>query len=94
MNNRVTISFLPLRDKDLIEFLKSKKDDNISEYIRQLIRKDMESKSNNATQISPELVREILQSMGVFDINQVKTADLADNFQDKEEVVDTIKDLF
>lgn len=59
--NKITISFLP-SDNDLWDFLQNKKETcNISEYIRNLIRKDM----NNSSSIMDEhkIVERILQAL-------------------------------
>lgn len=59
--NKITISFLP-SDSDLWDFLESKKETcNISEYIRNLIRKDM---NNYSSFIDEEkIVERILQAL-------------------------------
>jgi len=59
--NKITISFLP-GDSDLWDFIQSKKETcNISEYIRNLIRQDMD---NNSSFIDEDkIVERILQAL-------------------------------
>lgn len=61
--NKITISFLP-GDNDLWNFLQSKKETcNVSEYIRNLIRQDMDNRSSylNEDKIVDRIVK-LLQS--------------------------------
>lgn len=66
MANRhtITISFLP-RDDDIWQFVQTKKEScNLSEYIRNLVRKDMYSSSTDLieTDTSLELILELLSA--------------------------------
>ena len=64
IRHTLTISFLP-RDDDIWQFIQMKKDSyNLSEYIRNLIRKDMNSSNSDLfkTDVSLELILELLST--------------------------------
>ncbi|MDV2581672.1 ribbon-helix-helix domain-containing protein [Alkalibacillus haloalkaliphilus] len=93
MSNRITISFLPERDKDIIEYIKSKKYDNVSEYIRSLIRNDMEEIPKN-NRNDAELIEQILEKIKGSSENPAKDANIIEDSIQKGEVKDAIIDLF
>jgi len=93
MYNRITVSFLPKRDADLIRFLEEKKDGNLSEYIRQLIRNDKERKTMNLDN-KEELINQILQKIESLEGKSSKDADFIEDSLTKGKVEDTINNLF
>ena len=95
MNNRnkITISFLP-HDDELWEFIQSKKETtNVSEYVRNLIRKDMLGDSNILNE--DKIVERIVQSLqdNKLDLPQNKSETIEDILE-HEEVKNTINNLF
>lgn len=95
MNNRnkITISFLP-HDDELWEFIQSKKETtNISEYVRNLIRRDM---NNDATTINEDKIVkkfvEVLQSNDF--VPPTKNEESIEELLANEDVKNTINSLF
>ena len=93
MNNRITISFLPKRDQDLMKFIETKKDGNLSEYIRQLIRDDMEGKSKKYND-NEEVIAQILDKIGGLEGKRTKDGDFIEDSLTKDKVEDVISNLF
>lgn len=92
--NKITISFLP-HDEDLWNFTQSKKETtNLSEYIRSLIRNDMNKKS--PTNINEEMIVEkLLLALQNNDIMlPEKKKDSIEEMLANEEVRNTINSLF
>lgn len=90
-NRRYTISFLD-NDKDMIQFIESKrKETNFSAYIRDLIKKDMNSKYDEDLERIYQYVSNRLKKEGVAQISEVEenTESIIDDM-DK----DIIFDLF
>lgn len=94
VRNKITISFLP-HDDDLWNFIQSKKEiSNLSEYIRNLIRNDMNNKS--PTDINEEMIVEkFLLALQKNDILiPEKKKDSIEDILANEEVKNTINSLF
>lgn len=93
-HNKMTISFLP-HDDDLWRFIQLKKEtSNLSEYIRSLIRNDMNNEVS--TTIDEEkIVEKLVQALQNNDIVlPEKKKDTIEDILANEEVKNTINSLF
>jgi len=95
MNNRnkITISFLP-HDDELWEFIQSKKETtNVSEYVRNLIRRDM---NNDATTINEDkIVKKLVEVLQSNDfVPPTKNEESIEELLANEDVKNTINSLF
>lgn len=95
MNNRnkITISFLP-HDDELWEFIQSKKETtNVSEYVRSLIRRDMD---NDATKIDEDkIIKKLVEVMQSNDfVSSTKNEESIEELLANEDVKNTINSLF
>ena len=87
-NIKYTISF-PSNDETLMSFVKSKrKQGNFSAYVRGLIKKDMDSQSNNELDDIYQYVRERLQEEGFATTDGNNTTILQIDEADKEVILD------
>jgi len=90
--NKITVSFLP-HEKDLWQFIQSKKKAcNISEYIRDLIRKDMTN--NSSSNDEERLLEKLLQAFKENNIiNTGKTESIEETLE-SDEAKEAINSLF
>jgi len=91
-HNRITINFRP-HENDLWQYIQSKKETcNISEYIRDLIRKDMTNDSSSNDE--ERLLEKLLQAFEENNIiNTEKTESIEEMFE-SDEAKDAINSLF
>ncbi|GGA43225.1 hypothetical protein [Psychrobacillus lasiicapitis] len=92
--NKITISFLP-HDNDLWEFIQNKKETcNLSEYIRSLIREDVNHDTSFiAEETIVEKILQLLQQNGSI-INNKDSDTVNHQVQTIEEMKNTINNLF
>jgi hypothetical protein len=91
--NKITISFLPY-DSDLWDFIQNKKETcNISEYIRNLIRQDMDNHSSFIDE--DKIVERILHALQNNEVIVSKiNSEVTEHFLVNEETKNTINSLF
>ncbi|REB11154.1 hypothetical protein DVB69_01265 [Sporosarcina sp. BI001-red] len=67
-NEKITISFLP-SDSDLISFIKTKKEfGNLSDYIRTLIRNDMQSEPHSINRTNDDIIDKVLHLLKTVEV--------------------------
>jgi hypothetical protein len=92
-HKKITISFLP-HDSDLWDFIENKKEKcNLSEYIRNLIRKDMNN--NKSGHVDESTIEKILKLLNNKETNNsFENKKPLDHVPVNEEMKNTINSLF